>query len=214
MENSYLIGEKLLKEVALLETKPKLLLHACCAPCSTYPLDKLKDLFDVTLFYNNSNIYPFNEYDRRLKELYSFIKAFNEEYNVDIKIIVPEYKNDEFNKRLEYAKDEPEKGKRCKFCYAYRLQEGYKYAFENNFDYFSTVMTISGQKDEKALNKIGRVLENIYPSVKFIEHNFKKQNGQLRSLELSKKYNLYRQTYCGCKFSIENQNKILKTKQG
>jgi len=212
MENSYLIGEKLLKEVSLLTNKPKLLLHACCAPCSTYPLDKLKDLFEITLFYNNSNIYPFNEYERRLNELISFIKVFNEEYNVNIQIIVPEYKNDDFNKRLEYAKDEPEKGKRCKFCYAYRLQEGYKYAFKNKFDYFSTVMTISGQKDEKVLNKIGRVLESIYPSVKFIEHNFKKQNGQLRSLELSKKYNLYRQTYCGCKFSIENQNKILKIK--
>jgi len=212
MENSYLIGEKLLKEVSLLTNKPKLLLHACCAPCSTYPLDKLKDLFEITLFYNNSNIYPFNEYERRLNELISFIKVFNEEYNVNIQIIVPEYKNDDFNKRLEYAKDEPEKGKRCKFCYAYRLQEGYKYAFKNKFDYFSTVMTISGQKDEKVLNKIGRVLESIYPSVKFIEHNFKKQNGQLRSLELSKKYNLYRQTYCGCKFSFENQNKILKIK--
>ena len=102
MENSYQIGEKLLKEAALLPNKPKLLLHACCAPCSTYPLDKLKDLFDITLFYNNSNIYPFNEYDRRLNELIKFLEVFNKEYNVDIKLIVPEYKNDEFNKRLEY----------------------------------------------------------------------------------------------------------------
>ena len=111
MENSYQIGERLLKEVALLDYKPKLLLHACCAPCSTYPLSKLKDLFDITLYYNNSNIYPFQEFDRRLKELIKFLDEFNKEYSVDIKLIIPEYKNEEFNERLEYAKEEPEKGK-------------------------------------------------------------------------------------------------------
>lgn len=205
MKNSYEIGEALLEEVSKYETKPKLLIHACCAPCSSYPLTKLKDVFDVTLFYNNSNIYPYEEFDRRLQELIKFIEVFNKEYNVNIKLIHNPYKGEEFENKLRYAKDEPEKGKRCKFCYAYRLNEGYKYAAENNYDFFSTVMTISGQKDEKALNQIGRILEQKYPNVKFIEHNFKKKNGQLKSLELSKKYNLYRQTYCGCKFSLENK---------
>ena len=188
---SYDIGEALLEEVKALNKKPSLLLHACCAPCSSFPLTKLKDLFEITIFYNNSNIYPSEEYYRRRDELIDFIKIFNEEYNVDIKLIIPEYKGEEFTKKLEYGKDDLEKGNRCKFCYAYRLNESYLYALENKFEYFTTVMTISSQKDEKTLNKIGRILESKYKKVKFIEHNFKKKNGQLRSLELSKKYNLY-----------------------
>lgn len=211
MMTSYDIGEALLDEVKALNKKPSLLLHACCAPCSSFPLTKLKDLFEITIFYNNSNIYPSEEYYRRHDELINFIKIFNEEYNVDIKLIIPEYKGEEFTKKLEYGKDDLEKGNRCKFCYAYRLNESYLYALENKFEYFTTVMTISSQKDEKTLNKIGRILESKYKKVKFIEHNFKKKNGQLRSLELSKKYNLYRQTYCGCKYSYDN-SKIMKTK--
>lgn len=211
MMTSYDIGEALLEEVKALNKKPSLLLHACCAPCSSFPLTKLKDLFEITIFYNNSNIYPSEEYYRRRDELINFIKIFNEEYNVDIKLIIPEYKGEEFTKKLEYGKDDLEKGNRCKFCYAYRLNESYLYALENKFEYFTTVMTISSQKDEKTLNKIGRILESKYEKVKFIEHNFKKKNGQLRSLELSKKYNLYRQTYCGCKYSYDN-SKIMKTK--
>lgn len=211
MMTSYDIGEALLEEVKALNKKPSLLLHACCAPCSSFPLTKLKDLFEITIFYNNSNIYPSEEYYRRRDELINFIKTFNEEYNVDIKLIIPEYKGEEFTKKLEYGKDDLEKGNRCKFCYAYRLNESYLYALENKFEYFTTVMTISSQKDEKTLNKIGRILESKYKKVKFIEHNFKKKNGQLRSLELSKKYNLYRQTYCGCKYSYDN-SKIMKTK--
>lgn len=211
MMTSYDIGEALLEEVKALNKKPSLLLHACCAPCSSFPLTKLKDLFEITIFYNNSNIYPSEEYYRRRDELINFIKTFNEEYNVDIKLIIPEYKSEEFTKKLEYGKDDLEKGNRCKFCYAYRLNESYLYALENKFEYFTTVMTISSQKDEKTLNKIGRILESKYKKVKFIEHNFKKKNGQLRSLELSKKYNLYRQTYCGCKYSYDN-SKIMKTK--
>lgn len=211
MMTSYDIGEALLDEVKALNKKPSLLLHACCAPCSSFPLTKLKDLFEITIFYNNSNIYPSEEYYRRRDELINFIKIFNEEYNVDIKLIIPEYKGEEFTKKLEYGKDDLEKGNRCKFCYAYRLNESYLYALENKFEYFTTVMTISSQKDEKTLNKIGRILESKYKKVKFIEHNFKKKNGQLRSLELSKKYNLYRQTYCGCKYSYDN-SKIMKTK--
>lgn len=205
MMTSYDIGETLLNEVSKLDKKPKLLIHACCAPCSTYPLTRLKDLFDITIYFNNSNIYPFLEYDRRKDELIKFLGVFNKENNVDIKLIITDYDGENFTRKLEYGKDEREKGKRCKFCYAYRLNEAYLYALENNFDYFSTVMTISSQKDEKTLNNIGRILESKHKKVKFIEHNFKKKNGHHKKIELTKKYNLYNQQYCGCKFSFDNK---------
>ena len=207
MMNSYQIGKRTLLEIERSQTRPSLLLHACCAPCSTFPLKLLHRYFDITIFFNNSNIYPSNEYFRRLEELKKYISIFEQENNCSIPLIETPYKGEEYEKYISIRKDDPEKGPRCNLCFVTRLKEAYQYASDNGFNYFTTVMTISRQKDEQALNKIGTVLQEFYPNTKFLVHNFKKKGGQEERDALVRKYNLYSQTYCGCKFSINENNK-------
>ena len=207
MMNSYQIGKRTLLEIERSQTRPSLLLHACCAPCSTFPLKLLHQYFDITIFFNNSNIYPSDEYFRRLDELKKYILIFERENNCSIPLIETPYIGEEYEKYISIRKDDPEKGPRCKLCFVTRLKEAYQYAHDNKFDYFTTVMTISRQKDEQALNKIGTVLQEFYPNTKFLVHNFKKKGGQEERDALVRKYNLYNQTYCGCKFSINENNK-------
>ncbi len=191
------------KEVDKLDKKPTLLIHACCAPCSSYPLTLLTDHFDVTIYYNNSNIYPESEYNRRRDELKRFLPLFEKDYGKKIKLVIPSYRNDEFNKTLEPLKDVPEGGKRCFACYEKRMDEAYKYASDNDYDYFCTIMTISRQKNSQKLNEIGEKLQKKYPNTKYLFSDFKKNNGLLRVKEMKQKYNLYQQLYCGCKYSYE-----------
>ncbi len=206
MINSYQIGKKTLDGIARSGLRPTLLLHACCAPCSTYPLQLLNDYFEITVYFNNSNIYPIEEHDRRLEELENYLSLFNSEHNSAIKLIKTPY-DINYMDYIGIRRKDPERGPRCHLCFVTRMKETYQYASDNHFDYFSTVMTISRQKDEQVINKIGLVLSGFFPNTKFLVHNFKKKGGQEIGLALTTKYNLYRQNYCGCKYSIKEEKK-------
>lgn len=197
--------QKCIDEMEGFEGKKNLLLHACCAPCISFPLEFLIKKFNITIYYNNSNIYPENEYIKRLEELRYYVDEFNKQYQCDIPILAPDYDNVAYTKKLEPLKDEKEGGKRCFHCYAMRMDEAYNYATKHNFDYFTTVMTISRQKDSQKLNQIGANLEKKYSKVKYLYSDFKKNKGIDRRNELVKEKNLYAQHYCGCIYSMNNE---------
>ena len=195
--------QQITDKVKDLPVKPKLLLHACCAPCSCFPLTQLCPLFDVTIMYNNSNIYPREEYQKRLGELKKLISYYKRDHNFDIKLIECEYDNETYNIDLEPYKDLPENQIRCFICYEKRMDEGFKYANENGYDYYSTVMSISRYKNAQKINEIGEKLEKKYPNTKFLYADFKKQNGEIIGKQIVNKYDLYDQQYCGCKYTYE-----------
>ncbi len=193
-----------IEKIKGLETKPSLLMHTCCAVCACYPIQYLTQYFDLTLFYNNDNIYPESEYDRRFSELERYVSLFNEEYGQTVKIVKTPYRGVEYVKNLVPLKDEPEGGKRCHLCYRLRIEEGYRYAEEHGFDYYTTVMTISRQKDSRVMNEIGADLQKSYPNTRYFHSDFKKNGGLEKAAEIIKKYNIYSQNYCGCIFSYED----------
>ena len=195
MINYQLELEKTLKEIK--DTKPRLLLHVCCAPCSSYVLTYLCDYFDITILYYNPNISPIEEYEKRLNEAKRLIRELNKD---NIHIMECEYENEEFENIAKGLEDAPEGGIRCRKCYKLRIEKAAKYAKENNFDYFTTTLTISPLKNSQVLNQIGRELEEKY-NIKYLYSDFKKKEGYKTSIILSKKYNLYRQNYCGCIYS-------------
>lgn len=192
-----------IEKIKVAEKKPSLLLHACCGPCSTFPLKFLTKYFDVTIFYNNSNIYPENEYYRRRDELKKFLEYFYQDYGVNVKLLETDYNNDGYNVDLEPYKDLPEGSKRCFVCYEKRMNEAYRYADDHKFDYFTTVMTISRQKNSQVLNAIGEKISKRYTYTKYFYSDFKKNKGIDEAREMRIHYNLYQQTYCGCKYSFE-----------
>lgn len=202
-----------LEMVRNLSEKPKLLLHVCCAPCSIYVLQFLGSHFDLTLYFNNDNIYPESEYQQRLEEVNRMVETVNKEYSVGIEVIVTVFKGEEYHELLSpYAVDQ-EGGKRCLYCYRLRMEAAYHYAAENSFDYFTTVMTMSRQKNSQRLNEIGQELERQYPQVKYFYSDFKKDNGLMKRNELVKKYQLYEQLYCGCRYSYAEYLKRIKEKE-
>lgn len=209
--NYFLEGEKILENLALKGEKPSLLVHACCGPCATYPLTYLCPHFNVTILYNNSNIFPKEEHDKRYQVLMDLVNYYKRDYGFDIKVILPPYENEEYMKDLEPYKDTPEGGKRCMVCYEKRLEQAFKYASENGYQYVTTVMTISRYKNAQVLNQLGLKLMEKYPNVKYFLSDFKKNRGQDYRNELVKKYNLYDQIYCGCEYSynemLERVNK-------
>lgn len=178
-------------------TKPKLLLHVCCAPCSSYVLTYLSDYFDITVLYYNPNISPIDEYNKRLNEEKRLIKELNKN---NIHIMECEYDNESFENIAKGLEDAKEGGIRCHKCYTLRMEKTAEIAKEKNFDYFTTTLTISPLKNSQVLNKIGHDLEEKY-NVKYLYSDFKKKEGYKTSIILSKKYNLYRQNYCGCEYS-------------
>ena len=188
--------------------KPKLLLHACCGPCFTIPHEIIKDYFDITILYNNSNIYPKEEHDRRLAEL----KKYLSDIGVKIEVIETKYDNDTYNLDLEPRKDDKEGHERCRICFRKRLKEGFEYAFKHGFEYFGTVMTISRYKNAQDINTIGEKLQLDYPTVKWLYADFKKNDGYEKSLILIKEHEMYFQEYCGCKYSYEAYQKKLENK--
>ena len=181
-----------------LKGKPKLLLHACCAPCTSYVLELLSNCFEITIFYYNPNMNDILEYDKRYDEFAKLLKGLNLEDKVNI--IKPVYNNKDFLKMAEPLADLKEGGVRCHKCYYLRLEESAKYALENGFDYFTTTLTVSPYKNAKLINQIGFELEEKY-NIKYLPSDFKKNNGYKRSIELSKEFDLYRQTFCGCIYS-------------
>ena len=199
---------KEIEEVKKLVKKPSLLLHACCTPCSCYPLLILKDYFDITVFYNNSNIYPLSEFELRYETLNNYIINLNKEYNLDIKLIKCDYENDKFNRLLEKRKDDKEGSTRCFMCYSLRYKQLVEYASSHNFDYVCSVMTISRQKNEEMINKILEGYCSKYKNIKYLYSNFKKDGGLEKAQKIVKEKNFYSQNYCGCKFSIRKEDKF------
>ena len=176
--------------------RPSLLLHACCAPCSSYVLEYLNRFFDITLYYYNPNIFPEEEFVFRLDEL----KRLVGEIGADAKIIAGEYEPEEFFKIAKGREDEPEGRERCFLCYHLRLLKSGEYAKTNNFDYFTTTLSISPYKNAEKLNTIGEEISGLC-GVSYLYSDFKKKNGYKRSIELSREHGLYRQDYCGCVYS-------------
>ena len=191
--------EKTLKKITEENKTPRLLLHACCAPCSSYVLEYLSKYFEITILYYNPNIYPETEYIRRKEELEKFLTEFKCANKV--KLVEMDYDQKEYYKAIKGLETLGEKSKRCYNCYKFRMKKAGIYAKENDFDYFTTTLSISPYKISSWINEIGEELSKEY-DIKYLYADFKKKNGYKRSLELSKKYNLYRQDYCGCKFSI------------
>ena len=185
------------KQIEEISNKNKLLLHACCAPCSSAVLERISKYFDITILYYNPNITEKEEYEKRLNEIENFVKKLNVD---NIKVLRGRYNPKEFFDMSTGLEEEKERGKRCYKCYELRLRETAKVAEDLNFDYFTTTLSISPYKNSNWLNKIGKELDKEYTPT-YLYADFKKKNGYKRSIELSKEYGLYRQDYCGCIYS-------------
>ncbi len=205
--------EKKIEEFQKAGQYPKLLLHACCAPCSSYCLEYLREFFDVTVFFYNPNITQEAEYQKRVEEEIRLIEAYNrqvDEGSFDgmnssslarkIQIIKGEYVPADFYEAVKGLEDCKEGGERCRKCFELRLSETAKVAKERGFDFFTTTLTISPLKNAEVLNEVGEKAAAEYGAV-FLPSDFKKKNGYKRSIELSHMYDLYRQDFCGCSFS-------------
>ena len=177
---------------------PKLLLHSCCAPCSSYVIEYLSDYFDISILYYNPNISPIDEYLKRKKEQIRLIKSINTKNKLDI--IDCDYDNDIYEDKIKGLENEPERGNRCTICFNLRLDKTASMAKKLNYDFFATTLTVSPYKNSNLINEIGIKLQEKY-NIKYLVSDFKKKNGYKRSIELSNKYNLYRQNFCGCKYS-------------
>lgn len=194
-ESYYKLG---LKELESLTSRKKILLHSCCAPCSSWVITYLTKYFDITILYYNPNISPNEEYDKRKKEQIRLIKEIDKIGTIDI--IDCDYENNIYEEKIKGYEECPERGERCTICFNLRLEKTAKIAKENNFDYFCSTLTVSPYKNAKLINEIGKELGDKY-NIKWLYSDFKKENGYKNSIELSKKYNLYRQDYCGCIYS-------------
>lgn len=183
-----------------LDRKPTLLLHSCCAPCSSYCIEELVKFFRLTVFYYNPNIDTDEEYEKRKNEQKRFIAEFAPE----VEFIGEEHESEEFYKAVKGLENEPEGGKRCRVCFALRLSKTVEKAKENGYEFFATTLTISPLKNAKVINEVGFELERTY-GVKYLPTDFKKRGGYLRSTVLSERYGIYRQNYCGCVFSRESR---------
>lgn len=194
--------DNLINRLTMEGRRPKLLIHSCCAPCSSYVLEYLSGFFDITIFYYNPNIHPEDEYIRRVEEQQQLIKAMP--LKSEVHFIQGEYRPKDYYDKVKGLENEPEGGKRCFACYELRLREAAKQAAAGGFDYFTTTLSISPYKNAKKLNEIGNALAQEY-GVLYLPSDFKKKNGYLRSIELSREYNLYRQDYCGCVYSLRER---------
>lgn len=184
------------QELKKLNHRPSLLLHSCCAPCSSAVLERMIEFCDICILFYNPNMDSEMEFIRRAEELNRLIKDAG--WKIDIKVL--DYDHNEFLDIAQGLEDSLEGGARCMKCYKQRLEKTAEYAAENGFEYFTTTLSISPYKNSEALNSIGKGLEKIY-DVKYLYSDFKKKNGFKRSTELSNQYGLYRQDYCGCEFS-------------
>ena len=182
----------------------KLLLHACCAPCSSAVLERLSSFFEITILYYNPNITEEEEYQKRLNELHRFVDQYKSIYPVSV--LDGRYQPEEWFSISLGLEDEPERGKRCFECYKLRLEETARIADSLSIPYFCTTLTLSPHKNSNWVNEIGEELDKKYNSA-YLYSDFKKKNGYKRSIELSREYQLYRQDYCGCIYSKRDNNK-------
>ncbi len=194
--------DKTISEITKESRRPSLLLHSCCAPCSSYVLEYLTKYFDITVFYYNPNISPESEYRHRVDEL----KRLISEMNIDVGFLEGSYEPKKFYDMSKGLENEPERGARCLKCYRMRLEESAKIAKDGNFDYFTTTLSISPQKDSAVLNEIGKQLSDKY-NIPYLFSDFKKREGYKRSIELSMQFHLYRQDFCGCVYSKSRKEK-------
>jgi len=188
------------EEISGFKTKPSLLLHVCCAPCSSSVLERLNEFFNITIFFYNPNMDTEEEYEKRKIEAIGLIKKLNKKSNNKIAIVTTKYNHDEYLQIVKGLEREKEGGNRCFKCFYLRLKKSCEFAKKEKFDYFTTTLTVSPYKNADMLNKIGATLQEEY-GIKFLFSDFKKKEGYKRSIELSKEFNLYRQDYCGCEFS-------------
>ena len=197
-QNYQIILDKILKKLLEEKKVPRLLLHSCCAPCSSYVLEYLSQYFEITILYYNPNIGPESEYNRRKQEQIDFISRFPAVNK--IQFMDCDYEPKEFFDKVKGKEKLGEKSERCYDCYELRLEETAKVASQFGFDYFTTTLSISPHKNAAWLNEIGERLSESY-QVDYLYSDFKKKGGYYRSTELAKEYGLYRQDYCGCVFS-------------
>ena len=186
------------KQMENIEEGSSLLLHACCAPCSTACLERLANYFKVTIFYYNPNITEKHQYQKRIEEIKKLLTLINPKY--EVKLLEGDYNPKVFLDMSKGLEMEPERGKRCYKCYELRLEETAKIATKLGFNNFCTTLTLSPHKNSDWINEIGEKLDKEYES-NYLYSDFKKKEGYKRSIELSKKYDLYRQDYCGCIYS-------------
>ena len=205
--NYQAVMEQLIKENCTENKVPRLLLHSCCGPCSTYCIEVLSEFFEVTVFYYNPNIYPPREYELSVDEQQRFIDEFPTKNKVSF--VEGRYDTDTFYDMARGLEDEPEGGKRCFKCYELRLRECVEYAAQNGYDFFTTTLSISPLKNADKLNEIGAMLEKEY-NVRYLFSDFKKKDGYKKSTEISKEYNMYRQYYCGCIYSKKQRDDEIK----
>ena len=209
-QNYQILLEKTIREEQERGHRPSLLLHSCCAPCSSYVLEYLASVFDITLFFYNPNISPKEEYLFRVRELSRLLEEMKLRDNV--KIIEGDYDPSLFYNATKGMEDLPEGDERCRMCYRLRLKETARVASEGNFDYFTTTLSISPYKNAEWLNTIGEE-EGQKAGIAYLFSDFKKKGGYKRSCELSAEYGLYRQDFCGCIYSKRDREKALNNKQ-
>lgn len=200
--------DDIIKNAEASGTRPRLLLHVCCAPCSSYCLEYLRKYFDITVFFSNSNIDDREEYIHRRDESRRFTDEMNDvsgSNNSDglLKWVEGDYAPDYYHTLIKGLELEPEGGARCSVCFRMRLEEAAKYAAARKFDYFTTSLSISPLKDADKLCTIGEMAGEKY-GIRYLPSDFKKKGGYQRSIELSKEHELYRQNYCGCSFSKQS----------
>ncbi len=199
--------------------KPRLLLHACCGPCSSYVIEYLSGYFEITIYYYNPNIHPSEEYYRRLSELKNFLARFPDALKNSVKLVEEVYNPEEYFSAVKTLEQpelqfEAERGERCRRCYEFRMKKAFEYANNHFFDWFTTTLSISPHKDAEKINIIGENLQKELEEpektlesqafTKYLPADFKKRGGFLRSTQLSKEYGLWRQDYCGCVYSRKN----------
>lgn len=186
---------------------PRVLLHSCCGPCSSAVLEYITQYFDVTLLWYNPNLYPKEEFDRRFRTQVELIEKMGLADKVNI--LAEPWKSEDYYRRIKGLENEPEGGKRCAECFRLRLLETARLAKHYGYDYFCTTLTLSRHKDAVLINTIGEEIAGAV-GVSWLPSDFKKRNGENRSIELSEQYGLYRQLYCGCEFSLRKREETAK----
>lgn len=196
--NYNVLMEQIILEIEKKKVVPTLLLHTCCAPCSTAVIARLATFFKITVFYYNPNIEPYEEYLKRKEEQQRLLKIFPSKY--PLSFLDCDYENEKFHEMAKGLEEEKERGPRCFKCYRLRLEKTALKAKENHFDYFGTSLTVSPYKNAQKLNEIGLELAKEY-NISYLVSDFKKEDGYRKSIMYSKEYQLYRQDYCGCIYS-------------
>jgi len=192
-----------------MEKKQKLLLHSCCAPCSSYVISFLKNDYDITVLFYNPNITDKNEYEKRKNEQMKLLSILDIDFFENENPCDGEYNSDLFYNQIKGLENEKEGGERCVKCFALRLHKSAETAKQNKYDVFATTLSVSPHKNAKTINEIGNSIEKEL-NIKYLEADFKKNDGYKKSIELSKKYDLYRQNYCGCIYSMRNSERGIR----